>query len=300
VINISDVLRNHAVAVGAERWLDDLPQLVNDLERRWDMVIGRSFAGATEAYVAEATTNTGQSTVLKVLMPLSGSRERHEITALRLAHGQGCVTLLREDSHVGALLLERLGPPLFELNVPIARRHEILCDTAAKMWRPAPNCGLPTGADRAQSLAAFIADSWETLDRPCTERAIDYALACARRRATAHEEERASLVHGDVHQLNALQAGAEFKLVDPDGLLAEPELDLGKIMRGDPVELLHGDPHDRARRLSARTGLDATAIWEWGVVERVTSGLHCTRIALQPLGRQSLAAADATANYELT
>jgi streptomycin 6-kinase len=300
VINISDVLRNHAVSAGAERWLGDLPQLVNDLEQRWDIVVGRPLPGATEAYVAEATTNTGQSTVLKILMPQSGSTERHEITALRLANGQGCVTLLRDNPHVGALLLERLGPPLFELNLPIARRHAILCDTASKVWRPAPSCGLPTGADRARSLATFIADSWETLDRPCTERAIDYALACARRRATAHDERRAMLVHGDVHQLNALQAGAEFKLVDPDGLLAEPELDLGTIMRGDPVELLHGDPHDRARRLSARTGLDATAIWEWGVIERVTSGLHCTRIALQPLGRQSLAAADSTANYELT
>jgi len=28
------------------------------------------------------------------------------------------------------------------------------------------------------------------------------------------------LVHGDVHQWNALRAGAGFKLDDPDGLLA--------------------------------------------------------------------------------
>ncbi len=37
---------------------------------------------------------------------------------------------------------------------------------------------------------------------------------------------------------------------------------------------------------------DATAIWERGVVERVTSGLRCTRIDLQPLGRQMLMVAD--------
>jgi streptomycin 6-kinase len=29
------------------------------------------------------------------------------------------------------------------------------------------------------------------------------------------------LVHGDVHQLNALESDSGFKLVDPDGLLAE-------------------------------------------------------------------------------
>jgi len=108
------------------------------------------------------------------------------------------------------------------------------------------------------------------------------------------------LVHGDVHQLNALQAGAEFKLIDPDGLLAEPECDLGTVMRGDPVELLEGDPRERAHRLADRAGLDAAAIWEWGVVERVVSGLHSTEIGLQPLGRQTLAAADAVAGYKLT
>ena len=100
-------------------------------------------------------------------------------------------------------------------------------------------------------------------------------------------------MHGDVHQWNALQGrGGGFKLVDPDGLLAEAECDLGVLMREDPVELLHGDPRERARWLAARCGLDATAIWEWGVAERVATGLVLTGIELQPVGRQMLATAD--------
>lgn len=299
LISIPVALRNHAVAAGAERWLDDLPVLVNQLEQQWGITVSRALAGATEAYVAEVTTSAGQPAVLKVLVPLRGGRARHEITALRLADGHGCVALLRDDPGLGALLLERLGPSLFELGVPIARRHEILCDTAAKLWRPAPDCGLPTGADRARWLAAFVTESWENLNHPCSEWAIDNALACAGRRASAHDDERAVLVHGDVHQLNALQWGSEVKLIDPDGLVAEPECDIGTVMRGDPVELLHGDPRERAWRLAARTGLDATAIWEWGVIERVASGLHCTEIDLQPLGRQTLAAADAVCGYKI-
>jgi streptomycin 6-kinase len=140
----------------------------------------------------------------------------------------------------------------------------------------------------------------EALGRPCSEQAVDHALRCARRREAAHDDERAVLVHGDVHQLNALQDGGRFTLVDPDGLLAEPECDLGTVMRGDPVELLRGDPHERARRLAARTGLDPTAVWEWGVVERMASGLHCTAIELQPLGRQTLLAAEAAAEHDRT
>ncbi len=64
------------------------------------------------------------------------------------------------------------------------------------------------------------------------------------------------LVHGDVHQWNALRAGDGFKLVDPDGLLAE------------------------------------TAIWEWGVIERVSTGLLATKIGLQPVGDQMLKVAN--------
>jgi streptomycin 6-kinase len=104
------------------------------------------------------------------------------------------------------------------------------------------------------------------------------------------------LVHGDVHQWNALEAGTGFKLVDPDGLLAEAEYDMGILMREDPRELLHGDPEARSRWLAARTGLDAVAIWEWGVVERVSTGLLCTSVDLQPAGREMLAVADLVAH----
>ncbi len=86
-----------------------------------------------------------------------------------------------------------------------------------------------------------------------------------------------------------------FRLVDPDGLLAEPEYDLGILMREDPLELIDGDPRERARSLAALSGLDADAIWEWGVVERVSTGLLCTDVELQPVGRQMLAAADVVA-----
>jgi streptomycin 6-kinase len=88
-------------------------------------------------------------------------------------------------------------------------------------------------------------------------------------------------------------------LVDPDGLLAGAEYDLGVLMRGDPVELLAGDPRDRVAYLVALTGLDPVAIWEWGVVERLSTGLLCTKIDLQPLGRDTLRAAEAVTNLSI-
>ncbi len=295
VIDVPPVVRAKALAAGASGWLDGLADLVTDLERAWAVRVGPVFGDATEALVAEAVTEDGTAAVLKLLVPRHDEAARREIAVLRHCAGDGCATLLRDDVERGALLLERLGPSLHDLARPIGQRHEILCATAQRVWRPAPNVGLPSGRDKAEWLAAFIEATWEELGRPCRRAAVDDALACAERRARAHDPARAVLVHGDVHEWNALAAGDGFKLVDPDGLVAEPEYDLGIVMREDPVELLAGDPRARALWLAERTGLDATAVWEWGVVERVSTGLLGTKVGLQPVAAQMLRAAEVIA-----
>jgi streptomycin 6-kinase len=290
---IPTVVRNKALAHGAGEWLDRLPGLIAELASAWDLQVGAAFPDATEAFVAPVEMGTGRGAVLKVLVPRDGGAAAREITALRLAAGAGCAELLRADRERNAILLERLGPSLHDLGVPAGTRHTILCDAAAGFWTPAPECGLPTGAEKAVWLADHITTAWHRLGRPCSAAAVEHALACAARRRDAHDEARSVLVHGDVHQWNALRSAHGFKLVDPDGLHAEPEYDLGIVMREDPVELMaDGDPWRRAHRLAERTGLDPVAIFEWGVVERVSTGLLAETVGLQPVGRQMLAAAE--------
>jgi streptomycin 6-kinase len=295
VFTVSDVVRNKAAIAGVPEWVDRLPALVTELSREWGFMPGGTREGGTESLVIDTTLEDGTPAVLKLLIPRDFEAAANEITVLQLAQGQGCPRLFQHDQARGALLMERLGRSLSELEVPLGRRHEILCDAAARIWRPAPDCRLPTGAGKGRWLRKFITRTWEELDRPCSERVIAHALECAGRRIAAYDDDRAMLVHGDVHQWNALQSGNGFKLVDPDGLLAEPEYDLGIIMREDPVELLEGDPWERAHRLAALTGRDLVAIWDWGVVERVSTGLLCTQIDLQPVGRDMLRAAEAVA-----
>jgi streptomycin 6-kinase len=292
LIDVPTVVRNKALAVGATTWLQELPALVAGLERDWAITVGRSYESGTEAFVADVVCEDGVPAVLKLLIPRPDNEVHHEITVLRLTNGEGCARLIRDDPGRGALLLERLGRSLHELGLPLRERHEILVSAASRVWRPAAGCGLPTGAEKGRWLVDFIVREWEELDHPCSERTVDHAVRSAGRRVAAHDEDRAVLVHGDVHQWNTLEAGDGFKLVDPDGLLAEAEYDMGILMREDPVDLLDGDPHERSRWLAARTGLDATAVWEWGVVERVSTGLLCTKVDLQPVGRDMLAAAD--------
>jgi streptomycin 6-kinase len=289
VVELNHVVREKALAVGAQAWVDGLPELVDHLEREWSIAVGEPFSDSSEAFVAEATCDDGTRAVLKLIVPRDSDAAAHELIALRLANGDGCVRPLRDDVALGALLLERLGRSLHDMALPTRRRHEILVGCARRVWRAAPDSGLPTGAEKGRWLSDFISRTWEELDRPCSERTVEQALACASRRCSAYRDETAVLVHGDVHQWNALEGHGGFLLVDPDGLLAEPEYDLGVIMREDPLD---GDLSERCTWLAAQTGLDRAAIWEWGVLERVSTGLLCVRVGLEVVGREMLAAAD--------
>jgi streptomycin 6-kinase len=285
-ITVPDAVRAKAALAGAGEWLTGLPELIAELESRWSITVGRAYPDATEAYVAEATRADGTPAVLKLLVPRASNAAVYEITVLRLAGGEGCVALLRDDMDRGALLVERLGPALVDAGLPLGERLEILTDLAQAVWRPPTDTGLPTGAEKGRWLINHINKYADKTDKDV----VSHAIACAERRIAAHDDRRAVLVHGDVHQWNALRSGAGWKLVDPDGLRAEPEYDLGVLMREDPVELLAGDPWDRAHWLADRTGTDATAIWEWGVVERLSTGLLLAALGM-PVGNDMLDAA---------
>ncbi len=296
--DVCDAARRNAALSGDTRWLAALPALIRAMEQRWSITVAESYAFATEAFVARAWQADGTPVVLKLAPPSAirrcgpGSAIDDQVAALRMSNGRGCVRLLRHDRDRGALLLERLGQPLADSNTPHAERMRILTAAAQVFWRPvAPGHSLPTGADQAIELARYIRATWKALNKPCTARTIRHAMTAAHHRAAAHDDNRAVLVHGDLHQWNALASQHDYLLVDPHGIIAEPEYDLGVIMREDPLELMQGDPRNRATELAAHTGRDEDAIWEWGVLQRVATGLKCSSLGM-PVGPLMLAAAD--------
>jgi streptomycin 6-kinase len=179
---------------------------------------------------------------------------------------------------------------------------EIICATLQRMWMPAPHdARLPSGADKGRWLADFIAGSWEELGRPCSVQAYDRALSFAERRISAFDPDVAVLAHGDAHAWNTLEdpRGPDapgFTLVDPDGLVAEREYDLAISMREFNDELLVGDTlrlgEERCGLLARLTGADASAIWQWGLIERVANGLLWMQQAGERWARDNLRIAD--------
>ncbi len=307
IITVSDPVRQKVATLGAQgrNWLVGLGDLIRELEREWQVIVGPSLEGGTEAYVAEATAGDGSKFILKVAMPEKSGNTvlAHEVTALTVADGHGYVRLLRYDLSRRALLLERLGAPLRELGYSTKVQMEIICTTLREAWVHIPSGSqLPSGASIAKWHSKFIADLWEQLDKPCSQRALDMALSFAQVRARAFDPETAVLVHGDAHNGNTLQdlsqTPSSFKLIDPDGLIAEPAYDLAIPMR-EWIDELIDDPvrlgRERCAYLSHLTGTDMQAIWEWGFIQCMSTGLLLIQVGQEQAGIQMLQVADAWA-----
>jgi len=302
MIDVPDFVRRSALADGAagQAWLDSLPDRIAALERRWNIRMGQAFPGGSEAYVAGATTSEGTEAVVKIALP---GRGRSEARVLMAAAGSGYVRLIDYDEENSALLLERLGSQLNELGMPLNEQIAIICVTLREAWlAPATRTGVISAVDKAEKLAAIVDSSWAALGRPCSELAVDTALRYARLRAEAFDPTAVVLSHGDAHAWNTLavpNAPGNFKLIDPDGLIAEPAYDLSISMREWSAELLAGDPvalgRRRAAQLAELGGADEEAIWQWGLLERVSNGLLLLQIGMDRLGRECLAVADAWA-----
>ncbi len=114
ISSVPEAVHKHAIAGGHQDWLEQLPELVAELEREWSIMVGRSYDGGNEAFVADASLADGSGAVLKVCIPRDDDGARNEITVLRLADGDGCARLLRSDLSRGAMLIERLGARLGE------------------------------------------------------------------------------------------------------------------------------------------------------------------------------------------
>jgi streptomycin 6-kinase len=285
---VPDLVRQRASSNGAagQRWLAELPAVVAELTDRWGLVLGEAFAGGTAGYVVAVTDSSDRECVLKVAMPLDMDEHDTFVRSVRaheLAAGRGCAELLAHDASVPAMLLERLGPNLAELGLSVPEILEVITDTLRTFWRPVSvDEGLRTGEEQAHWLSRYIADTWEELDRPCERAVIDQALTFCDERAAAFDPTTVVLVHGDAHGWNTLDAGnGTYKFVDVEGLCSSREHDLAVPMREYNAPLVGGDTprlvRDRAEMLAARCGCDPQAVWEWGFIERVSTGLANVR-----------------------
>ncbi len=293
----------HQGGVG-RRWLATLPTLVPQLCREWGLERGDRLTGGSRSYVCRVTTRAGQPAVLKVALPEPSLTT--QLAVLLAARGRGYVQVLAHDLTRGALLMEALGP---SAEASLDRVPDVLTRLSGALalaWE-VPRGGLTAARGAAEHQAAGLSALVSQLAAEHPDAApaavVAQALLYARERFAARDARRQVVVHGDAHAVNLLRverprSGADlgYVFVDPEGFLCEPEYDLGVAIR-EWNTLLEGvgdapaEVQGWCAQLARETGTDADAIWQWGYLERVSTGLYLMHHGLAPLGAPFLATA---------
>lgn len=293
------------------RWEAALPDTLAALADTWGLTLGRALPGGSASYVVGARTRDGAERVVKVALPdpalLPGVAA--EAAVLRAAGGQGYARLHAYDEQRHALLMESCGRSLERSALPVEEQLVVLADTLRLAWAvDVPTVvAPPRGEDRASYLHGFVLDHARRLEDhdlgPRFDAVLEQALEYAERRAEAYDPGACVVAHGDAHPANLLRAvddgraraagsGTGWVFVDPDGVAADPAYDLGVALREWSGELT--GPGARARAggwatlLAERAGQDRRAVWEWGYVERVSTGLYVLGFGAERLGRRFL------------
>lgn len=303
---LQPLTRARVASLGASGagWVAALPATLAALCEQWGLVPERALPGGSASYVVSVRTRGGDPRVLKVATP--DAPVDGVAALLRVADGRGHVRLHAVDLAHRALLLERLGPSLEQTRLPPEEKVRLLATTLAGSWLPVadPWAAPPTGADRATALVAGVERRWRALDAPAPERVRVAAVAAGERRAAAHDPAACAVTHGDPHPANLLRvarprpgAPSGWVLVDGEGVVAEPAYDVGVALR-DLTGALGDDPVTARARLrgwcglaAGLTGTDPEAVWDWALLERVSTGLYVLGFGGEAVGRRLLASA---------
>ena len=254
------------------RWLEHLPTVLAECERRWSLTLDPPFA-LSYNYVAPATRADGTKVVLKAGFP--GSELRSEIDALRLFDGRGSAALLESDDELGAMVLERLQPGATLDTVT----DDVVATAAAaqvmrELWRPPPTQhAFPTVADWGRGferLRRQFGDAPLFSPRLVDEAEELFASLAATSAAPV-------LLHGDLHHGNILSAQRRpWLAIDPKGLVGEPAYEAGALLRNPrPALLSESQPGAilarRIDQLSDELGFDRARVRGWAIAQAVLS-----------------------------
>jgi streptomycin 6-kinase len=276
VVEVPASLRHVIKEAGdaGEQWLDRLPELVAEAERRFGVRVGRAWP-VRISFVAPAIRDDGTAAVLKLTLPEAESAGEAE--ALRRWDGDGAVRLLDSAPDLSAMLLERLEPGTTLWELPEEEANPLAVAILPRLWKPVPEPHpFPILRVEAARWAEEIPRLWEKRGRPYERSLAEEGAALAAELAASVDED--VLLHQDFHNGNVLAAEREpWLVIDPKPIVGDRAFDTASLVR-DRRDELATDPHP-ARRIRRRVdfvcgelGLDRARVRGWGVVHALFWG----------------------------
>jgi streptomycin 6-kinase len=271
-----------------ERFLSDLPALLDEAARRWELTIGGPFL-LSYNYVTSATRADGTDVVLKIGVP--NPELTSEMEALRLYDGQGAVRLIDSEAEKGMLLLERIRPGTMLAEMQDDEHAtEIAAGMMRTLWRPVPTPLHPPNFAKFSKIGGtgggFIHlkdwfDGFKKLRQqyqggtgPLPREIVETAEGLVA--DFFAENEPPVVLHGDFHHYNVLEAGDGWRAIDPKGVIGPRGYEVGPLLINPGGKFLQqpnaaGRTRSRFAILSERLGMERERIRGWGIAHAALS-----------------------------
>jgi streptomycin 6-kinase len=245
--------------------LEAAAHVARSVATEWGVTLGEPFALARHSFVAPA----GDRAVVKVFSSEDDESDE-EPDALELWRGDGAVRLVRRDRERRAMLLERALPGGDISSLKEEEATAVAVAVGPRLWRPA---GAPF---------RWIGDhvpQW--LDSAERSRARGSELVpLARMLYGALDVGRGTLVHGDFHHHNILEAGDHYVAIDPKPMLGEPEFDVPSFLRNPLRYRMRADVTEQRLAAFAAIGLDQERMRAWAVIRGAYLGADPGEVAV--------------------
>ncbi len=248
-----------------QEWLGNLPNTVSAFSKRWDLSGLKPFDNLSYNYVL-----SGFQEDLPIILKLgidTGVLNR-EVMALEAFKGFGAVEVINQAD--GALLLECASPGYSLKQFFPDRDAEaiIIVSGIINKLHQAPK---PASNDFPP-----IKDWLVSLDKPYAIFEEYLVKARVLRNELLNTMETSILLHGDLHHENILAHGAEWKIIDPKGVMGERAYEVGCFMRNPLHDLQnHLDClsilKNRISAFSKYLNLDPKRIAKWFYVQTMLS-----------------------------
>ena len=218
----------------------------------WGVQLGPRFSRARHAFVAPA----GEEAVLKVTAAFDDEAD-HEPQALEDWSGEGAVRLLRHDPERRALLIERATPGRDLSALPEDQATVIAIRVARRLWRPA--------GEPYRWIGDYVPAWLDEAERG--GESDERLMSIAREIYPTMEVGRDTLVHGDLHHHNILDAGdGRWVAIDPKPMRGEREFDVAPFLWNPIGGLMSRKSAERRLELFEQAGLDQQKMRNWAVV----------------------------------
>ncbi|MEL6250658.1 MAG: aminoglycoside phosphotransferase family protein [Bacteroidota bacterium] len=244
--------------VEVAKWLEKLPTFVEDLAKRWELVIGEPFEeDASCSYVAPAKLKDGSVAILKLGFP--HTEALHEIEGLEILQRNVSVRLYAYDKASNSLLLEKCEPGRHLRSESAEKQDEVLTRILPQLWQTK----FPAGTFRP--LKEMV-DQWNQETKEGLSSFPDKNLAlkgCKLKEELIASTPQHVLLATDLHAGNVLSAQRKpWLVIDIKPYMGDPHYDLTQHLL-NCLDRVEEDGKTLIRKLANSCKLEEIRLQKW-------------------------------------